>query len=232
MSAVSFTFDDDFESDAGGSLSRSKLEEIHRSAYAEGLEAGRQEILSGLEQSCDALLQNIFTAARNLAERQDEQVALMHKEAAQLAYTIMEKLAPALVEQTPLADIELLVSQCLKNSPLEPRLVIRVDDSILPLLQEKLEKMKKDSGYPGQVVLISEPMSHISDCRVEWANGGVERDFNSLKDTIEKTIQLFIDAPETVGLPATEQGNGPENVETSRHMDPKSGRISETITTK
>jgi len=223
MTAVKFTFNDDFESNSGGPSSRSKLEEVQNTAFEQGQESGRAEILAGLEQNCEHLLQNIFTAAGNLQARQEEQVALMHKEAAQLAYAIIEKLAPAVVEQTPLPEIELLVNQCLKNSPLEPRLVIRVDDAILPILQGKIDKMKLASGYQGQIVLINEPMSHVSDCRVEWANGGVERDFNSLKKTIENTIKLFIDAPEQVpGTPNQKQGIS--------EIDPKAGTISETIT--
>ncbi|PCI49595.1 MAG: hypothetical protein COB49_04795 [Alphaproteobacteria bacterium] len=212
MDASKFTFDDDFEN----SFSQNRLQET---AFAEGREAGRAEALDSLEQNCENLTRNILTAAQNLGERQDEQVALMHKEAAKLAFTIMEKLAPAAVEKTPLAEIELLVNQCLENSPLEPRLVIRVDEAILPGLQDKLEKMQQSCGYPGQVILISETMTHISDCRVEWANGGVERDFNSLMNTIKNTVQNFIDAPETENTSATSQ------------IDPDAGTISETITT-
>lgn len=215
MSAIKFTFDDDFENSTGSSISKNRLRDI---AFSEGQEAGRAEALNSLEQSCEALLRNIFTATQNLEQRQDEQIALMQREAAKLAYAIIEKLAPAVVERTPLAEIELLVGQCLKNSPLEPRLVIRVDDAILPALQDKLEEMKHASGYPGQIILISEPMPHISDCRVEWANGGVERDFKSLMRTIESTIQHFIDAPETVNTSATSQ------------INPDSGTLSETIT--
>ncbi|MBL4894029.1 MAG: hypothetical protein JKY59_04035 [Emcibacter sp.] len=196
MTAVRFTFDDDFDNSGGGSLSQKKMEDLRATIFAEGQEAGRTEILDGLQQNCENLLQNIFTAAQTLTARQDEQVALMHKETAKLAYAIIEKLAPAMVEKTPLTEIEVLVEQCLRNSPLEPRLVIRVDDTILPTLQAKLEEMQAASGYQGQVILISEAMAHISDCRVEWANGGVGRDFTSLLSTIENTVQLFIDAPE------------------------------------
>lgn len=119
MTAVKFTFDDDFEGEAGGAaLRRNKLEDIQAAAFAEGREAGRTEIINSLEQSCETLLQNIALATQNLQMRQDEQIALMNREAAKLTHAIIEKLAPALVSQTPLAEIELLINQCLKNSPL------------------------------------------------------------------------------------------------------------------
>ena len=217
MSAIKYTFDDDFENDTGGSLSQGKIEEIRLAAFEQGREAGRAEILGSLEQDSNELLRNILTAAQNLANRQDEQISLMNKEAAKLAFTIIEKLAPALVEKTPLSEIELLVEQCLRSSPLEPRLVIRVDETILPGLQDRLDNMKHAQGFAGQVVLISSPMAHISDCRVEWANGGVDRDFDSLMATVKNTVQLFIDAP----------GGG--NISPTSEIDPQNGIISETI---
>jgi len=219
MSAIKYTFDDDFENSTGGSLSQKKLEEMRAEAFAQGQEAGRAEVLDGLQQSCESLLHNIVIATQNLVARQDEQTALMHKEAANLAFAIMQKLAPAAVKKMPLAEIEILVERCLQSSPLEPRLVIRVDEALLPVLQEKIEQMKAASGYEGQIILISETMPHMSDCRVEWANGGVERDFNSLQATIEQAVQLFVEAPEVVANPETGQ------------IDPKAGTISETITT-
>lgn len=219
MSATKFTFEDDFKNDAGGSFSQNKVDVVREASFAEGQEAGRTEALDSLEQSCSLLLQNIFTATQNLCERQDEQIALMNKEAAKLAFAIIEKLAPALVEKTPLEEIELIIEHCLKNSPLEPRLVIRVDEAVLPNLQDKLEEMKRKSGYAGQVILISEAMPHISDCRVEWANGGAERDFQGLMGEIEKTVQHFIDSPEMGNNSATSQ------------IDPEAGTISETIIT-
>lgn len=78
--------------------------------------------------------------------------------------------------------------------------------------------MAQASGYPGEIILINEPMAHISDCRVEWANGGAERNFSKLLETIESTLQLFIEAPEN-----------PTSV-TDGENDPERGTISEVIT--
>lgn len=218
MTAVKYTFDNDFDSNSTRNSSQKKLDDMKEETFEQGLNSGRQEAYDSIENSCQSLLQNILAAGQKLADRQDEQVVMMNKETARLAYAIVEKLAPALVERTPLAEIELLVDQCLRNSPLEPRLVIRVDEAILPTLQEKLNEMKLASSYPGKIVLLSEPMSHISNCRVEWANGGVERDFSNLMRDVEDTVKLFIDSSET--------GNISEN----SHSDPETGTISETIT--
>jgi len=220
MSAVKYTFDNDFDSGSSSSSSPNKLEVIRDEALTQGQEIGRAEALNGIEQSCDNLLHNILTAAGSLSQRQDELTSIMNKESAKLAFAIISKLAPASIKKNPLPEIELLIQECLKNSPLEPRLVIRVDDSLLSLLQEKIEPMRLSSGYPGQIVLLGEPMNHISDCRVEWANGGAERDFIALMGDIETAVQHFITAPEI-----------PPESENS-HNDAETGTLSETIITQ
>ncbi len=220
MSAVKYTFDNDFDSGSGGSVRPNKIEIIRDEAFTQGQENGRAEALNSIEQSCDNLLHNILTAAENLSQRQDELTSIMNKESAKLAFAIISKLAPASIEKKPLPEIELLIQECLKNIPLEPRLVIRVDDSLLPILQEKIEAMRLSSGYPGQIILLGEPMNHISDCRVEWANGGAERDFNSLLGEVETVVQNFITAPDT-----------PPESENS-HYDTETGTLSETIITQ
>ncbi|MFC7048666.1 hypothetical protein [Emcibacter nanhaiensis] len=194
MTAVKYTFDNNFE-DEYGPRSKAKIEELENAAYQRGLAEGREEILNGIEQQVQFLLQNLVAAMQTLTTRHEEQLSMMHKEAAILAHSIIGKLAPALVANTPLQEIEALVVQCLKNSPLEPRIVIRVDDRILPHLEREITRLKESTGYAGQIVLLAEPMRHISDCKVEWADGGAERDFDALKATIDRTVQLFIEAP-------------------------------------
>lgn len=193
MTAVKFTFEDDFTTDGPQNkrLKSGEIDQMRQEAYNEG----KRDAGEGIEKQCEFLLDSLVRSLETLTANHEEQVALMHKETAKLAHAITAKLAPALVSNTPLAEIELLVDQCLKNSPLEPRLVIRVDENMLPHLEMKIEQMKEKAGYSGQVVLIAEEVSHIGDCRVEWADGGAERDFDGLMKTIDRTIQLFLEAP-------------------------------------
>jgi len=197
MTAIKYTFDNDFDnSGAGGTnLSADKLEEVKAECYRQGVEAGKAEALSSIEQNSEYLLQNITGGIQNLQGQHDEYLSMMHRETANLARIIIRKFAPALLKKNPLDEIDLLVEQCLKNSPLEPRLVVRIDEEILPLLEEKIDKIKLSNSYAGQIVLIGEQMNNISDCRVEWADGGADRDFDTLMATIDTILDSFINAP-------------------------------------
>ena len=195
MESVKFTFEDDFSSDGTGLTYSSKMQKVSDDAFAEGKEQGYSEAVESLEKSCETILETIAGSFATIISRHEEQIASMEKNATILVLTIIKKLAPAIVADQPIKEIESLVQECLKNNPLEPRMVIRLDEQMLPMLRKKIDTIQTASDYSGQIVLISEPMSNISDCRVEWIDGGAERDFDSLMNSVEKTVQLFIDAP-------------------------------------
>lgn len=195
MESVKFTFDDDFSPEGTGSVHSNKLQKLNDEAFEQGKEQGISEALQSLEKSCEQILENIKNSLIEIVSRHEEQIISMEKNATSLVLVIIQKLAPAIVNDKPLSEIENLVQECLRNNPLEPRLVIRVDEKMLPLLRKKIDLIQAASDYRGQIVLISDEMANISDCRVEWIDGGAERDFEGLMRSIEETVQIFIDAP-------------------------------------
>tara|TARA_R110002096_G_scaffold435548_1_gene661359 strand:+ start:13346 stop:14011 length:666 start_codon:yes stop_codon:yes gene_type:complete len=195
MESVKFTFDDDFSADGGGGTYTNKMQKLNDDAFADGKEHGYNEALQSLEKNCETILESIKDSLAVITSRHEEQVVAMEKNATALVLTIVQKLAPALVAEKPIKEIEQLVQECLRNNPLEPRMVIRVDEKMLPLLRKRIDTLQTASDYNGQIVLISDTMANVSDCRVEWIDGGAERDFEGLMKSIEETVQIFIDAP-------------------------------------
>lgn len=218
MESVKFTFDDDFSTDGGGGTYTNKMQKLSDDAYADGKEQGYNDALQSLDKNCETILESIKGSLAMLTSRHEEQVVAMEKNATALVLTIVQKLAPAIVAEKPIKEIEQLVQECLRNNPLEPRMVIRVDEQMLPLLRKRIDIIQTASDYNGQIVLISDTMANISDCRVEWIDGGAERDFEGLMKSVEETVQIFIDAPimaentvEDQGTPEIGLDQFPEN---------------------
>jgi len=195
METVKFTFEEDFSTETAGGTYSKKMQQLSDDAFLQGKEEGFAEAINAIEKNCELILNDIQQAVSVIMSRHEEQIATMEKQATSMVLAIVKKLAPAMVKEKPLEEIETLVHECMRNNPNEPRLVIRVDEQILPHLRRKIETIQTASDYNGQVVLVSEQMDNISDCRVEWLDGGAERDFNSLMSTIEEMVQKFIDAP-------------------------------------
>jgi flagellar assembly protein FliH len=59
-------------------------------------------------------------------------------------------------------------------------------------LQEKLGQISTANGFEGRVVLIADDEMGESDCRVEWADGGVEREAGRIWRSIEDALTRYI----------------------------------------
>ena len=111
-----------------------------------------------------------------------------------LALAIVRKLHPALVERQGLAEIESVLSQCLESLKQEPRLVTYVHSARLDALQERLAQLSTSTGFEGRVVLIGDDAMGESDCRVEWADGGVEREAGRIWRAVEEALNRYLAA--------------------------------------
>jgi len=61
-----------------------------------------------------------------------------------------------------------------------------------PKLQERLTQLSASNGFEGRVVLIGDDAMGESDCRVEWADGGVEREAGRIWRAVEEALARYI----------------------------------------
>lgn len=195
---VKFTFDQAFD---GGAKSRYDMEierlqeesqQAQVASHAQGVEEGRQQALGEIEAATKESLDQIAQAAHALFSQQSQLEAGLKQEMVQLAYAIASKLSPALIRTKPLAEVEALIEDCMVTAHKEPRLVVRVAETIVEAVGDRLEDMKAATNFPGDIVLIGEAGFGPQDCRVEWPDGGTERRHTETQNEIEKAVQRFV----------------------------------------
>lgn len=180
-------------------------------ARAEGLSQGRTDALfemAGLVETraADALAsldRNIaaLLAARAAIVRDTESHAIA------LVRSVLQKAVPALCSRDPAAEIEALVTRCLGEALDEPRMVLRVADALFDTIQGRLAVISKANGYAGKLVLIADAALADGDVRVEWADGGAERDTRRLMAEIDAIFSRDSNAP-PAPLPLKETDHG------------------------
>lgn len=195
---IKYTFDQAFD---GGAKSRYDLEleriqqegEIAKTeAHSQGIETGRQQVLTEIEAQTLETLNQVAQASHALFSQQAQLEASLKQDMVQLAYAIATKLAPSLIRQHPMAEIEALIQDCLATANREQHLVVRVSENIADAVNERLDNMKASTNFPGQIVLIGETGYGPQDCRVEWPDGGTERRYVDVQKEIENAVQRFV----------------------------------------
>jgi flagellar assembly protein FliH len=158
-----------------------------------GATRGRNEAVAAFDKQVASALTAIAQQTAAIAKSVAAEAAAAGK-SVDLALAIVRKLHPALIERQGLAEIETVLGQCLESLKQEPRLVAYVHSARLDALQERLAQVSAASGFEGRVVLIGDDEMGQSDCRVEWADGGVEREAGRIWRAIEETLTRYVAA--------------------------------------
>lgn len=171
-------------------------------AYQRGKQAGLAEAMKSIEQAIADAEATIVEQLANLDELRDKFQEAVLGDVVRIALSVTEKIMPALAIGDGFGEIETLIADCLHRLMAEPRVVFRVPDQHLDRLQEKVAGLCKQAGYEGQTVLIADPDLGPSDCRIEWADGGMERDAAGLWQEVEQTVARTLGVAENTAASA------------------------------
>ena len=135
--------------------------------------------------------------AASLAEATNALAAIearLECEAVEVAVAVARKLAPALIDREPFAEISALASNCFRELVAAPHIVVRVNDSLYAAAREKLDDVARAHGFEGKLVVLGEPSIGVGDCRIEWADGGVNREASAAEGAIGEAVTRYISA--------------------------------------
>jgi len=198
-----FLFDTSFDG-PGGKPAAAAPKPIKRNYTAAELEAEKAKAFaeghnSGAAEAANEAAARTAAAATAIAKRIAEvltQLDRHHAESTQTAVgsavAMTRKLLPALSRSAAGGEIEALIRDCLGRLHNEPKIVIRLHQSMVDSFRERIETMASDAGFSGRVVVVAEPKVAPADARIEWADGGVERNTEQVWQEIEAIIERFV----------------------------------------
>ncbi len=152
---------------------------------ADGLATARKNQEERIAEMLDKTLQQ----AAEMAAREDRRAAEQSAEAISLSLRIARKLMPQFASQFSLAEIEATILQAVETRKDEPRIAVMVPVVHLDALKDRMDKLAQDKGYTGRVILIADDNLPETDCRVEWADGGMDRLYEQLFALIEEKLK-------------------------------------------
>ena len=139
-----------------------------------------------------AALEQINIHLQGIAARYAGIETRMETEAVDVAVAVARKLCAALVAAEPLGEITGLVRDCFAHLVSTPHLVLRINDSLYEAAHDKIEKLAKQSGFEGRLVILAEPEIETGDCRIEWADGGVVLERAAIDAKINELVGRYM----------------------------------------
>jgi flagellar assembly protein FliH len=181
-------------------FSEEELAAARAQAHAEGLAAGRAEVMASVEKASADLLGAIAAKLGELGQNEDAAREQVRAEAAKLALAIARRLARNLLAREPEVEVEAMIATCLGDLGGEPRIVVRVPEAMVEAMSEKVTGLAARAGFNGQVMLLGEPSLGPADCRIEWTDGGASRSQDEIEAQVAAAIERY--AATAPGAPA------------------------------
>ena len=169
-----------------------KVAAAEAAAYRNGYEAAQREAKVEADRRVAAALEQINIHLQGIAARYAGIETRMETEAVDVAVAVARKLCAALVAAEPLGEITGLVRDCFAHLVSTPHLVLRINDSLCEAAHDKIEKLAKQSGFEGRLVILAEPEIETGDCRIEWADGGVVLERAAIDAKINELVGRYM----------------------------------------
>jgi flagellar assembly protein FliH len=183
--AKKFMFATDFSGNGRKAVDETALEAAKADAFHRGLDQAKREG----DQQLSALLSQLVRHGERLLAQQDERLAQIEAQAAQLAVATARSLAGAALADKPLAQLLAAARECLAHARHAPHLAIRVHESLVETIESKLSGLARETGFAGRIVVLGEPDIAIGDGRLEWGDGGIAIESAALEEAVDRAVR-------------------------------------------
>ncbi len=169
------------------------LEEARRSGFAEGHDAGVAEASEVTERHQAEALAALAAGFAQVQKAQRDGIEGLRRDAVQLALTIVKKMLPTMAHRYGIDEIGGVIHECLMQIDDAQRLTVRAHPDLLEGVRAEAARVAEEAEFEGKVIYTADPKLALGDCRVEWGNGGGDRDQAMLLAEIETIITRAID---------------------------------------
>lgn len=170
------------------SYSQGEMDEAVRSAEEKGYERGFNAAVTEHEKAETVLLENINNRLMTILADVSTQNTEQEQNALRFAVSLVKKLLPSLEENVAVEEVEAFIGDNFKNFAKEGSLSFRFNPDIIGDIAPKISRLAEKNDFEGKIALHKDDSLGLSDCKIEWKNGGVERNTARMISQVENLL--------------------------------------------
>jgi flagellar assembly protein FliH len=116
----------------------------------------------------------------------------VEREAVELALACALKLAGHALRHYPHAALEEAAKACFTEARQAPHVVVRVNDTQVEGIKERLGRIAVEKGFAGKMVVLGDPDIEMGDGRLEWADGGFVHERAATEQLITRAAHNYM----------------------------------------
>jgi flagellar assembly protein FliH len=187
-SANKYLFDCDFRTPGGSAKNVAALQEAEARGHAQGLVEGRRQAAVEADAQMAAAIRRLADAAVQLLAGLDAHQARLEEEALAFGAALGRKLAGTALASQPLEPLLEAARASFQHLRGVPHLVVRVNQALVETVEAHVQRIARERGYEGRLVVIGEPEIAPGDGRIEWADGGIVREKAQIEAAVDGAL--------------------------------------------
>ncbi len=169
--------------------SQAELDEAEHRGFMNGQLEGNRLALERQEHHVALALGDIAGTLPSLASQVAAAIAVVERDAAATLLLAVERVFPRLIAETGASETAMLLERAFHKAVEEPRITVRCPVAVRDAVERLVREAATDAGYAGKLTIIGDAVLAEGGCRVEWAEGGLERDPAVLLAAIEAALR-------------------------------------------
>ena len=195
-----------FSSEQMNAAQEKAREEGRLSGLEEGRETAWQEAMASIEKQSSDILLSIDTSLKSILENLEQNTQTAFSTAIEFALAVCKKAVPALCETNAIEEIRSLFEKNLHFLKDEPKISLRLNPFLADKIKPMLADLIKKEAYSGKITVVRDDAMPVGDCRVEWKNGGLEKNLQDVLNHTEELVNLYTHTAPATKLPADNTG--------------------------
>jgi flagellar assembly protein FliH len=196
--AAKFLFEEDFATGVKPTITLAEHDRRRKDAeavaYRNGFAAAQAQAHAEATQRIAASMAQIAETMERLSRGLHGVEARLEIEAVEVAVAVARKLAPELIAAQPFKEIEALATECFRQLVSAPHIAVRLPEDIYSMAKDKLEDLARSRGFEGRLTVQADADLQPGDCRIEWADGGINRDRAAAEAAISEVVTRYVAA--------------------------------------
>lgn len=155
--------------------SQDELDAAVTAAEERGYEKGFNAAAGENEKRQAELLENVNNRLMTLLAENEKQSREAEQDALRFALELVKKLFPALEEKQAISEVQKFLQDNFAAFRHEESLSFSFNPAVVGTVAQSIGRLAEKNDFEGKISIHKDENLSLSECRVEWKNGGVER---------------------------------------------------------
>lgn len=169
-----------------------RLAQVEAEAVERGRREGEEGAVAAAQNRLAAEAERLADAAHRMIEMLDGDMRRIEGQAVDLSAEIARRIAGHALDAYPQAQILALIEECLSPLRRVRHLAIRVNEAEAEHLKAPIEALAATNGFEGRLLILGEPDTAPGDCRIEWADGGILFEKQTVLEAVDQAVETFL----------------------------------------